>query len=138
MVFPLPVLRGWHQRRGASDSYFGRESTGPYGPGLASCATAPDRQGIACDLSDAQQSSRDRAVDLLGPLQFSERAAECGSRRVRGKRDPVASRAYGTSRKSELKMATLGLVEYADASPEVREVYDYILTTRKTDYINNF
>jgi AhpD family alkylhydroperoxidase len=35
-------------------------------------------------------------------------------------------------------MATLGLVEYADASPEVREVYDDILTTRKTDYINNF
>ncbi len=35
-------------------------------------------------------------------------------------------------------MATLGLVEYADASAEVREVYDDILTTRKTDYINNF
>jgi AhpD family alkylhydroperoxidase len=35
-------------------------------------------------------------------------------------------------------VATLGLVEYADASPEVREVYDDILTTRKTDYINNF
>jgi AhpD family alkylhydroperoxidase len=35
-------------------------------------------------------------------------------------------------------MATLGLIEYADASPEVRAVYDDILTTRKTDYINNF
>ena len=35
-------------------------------------------------------------------------------------------------------MATLGLVEYADASPEVREVYDDIMTTRKTDWINNF
>src|ERR1700716_2098695 len=35
-------------------------------------------------------------------------------------------------------MATLGLVEYADASEEVRAVYDDILTTRKTDYINNF
>ena len=35
-------------------------------------------------------------------------------------------------------MATLGLIEYADASAEVREVYDDILTTRKTDYINNF
>jgi AhpD family alkylhydroperoxidase len=30
------------------------------------------------------------------------------------------------------------LVEYADASPEVRAVYDDILTTRKTDVINNF
>src|SRR5579872_4668705 len=35
-------------------------------------------------------------------------------------------------------MATLGLIEYKDASPRVREVYDDILTTRKTDYINNF
>jgi AhpD family alkylhydroperoxidase len=35
-------------------------------------------------------------------------------------------------------MATLGLVEYDDASPEVRAVYDDIMATRKTDYINNF
>jgi AhpD family alkylhydroperoxidase len=36
------------------------------------------------------------------------------------------------------EMATLGLIEYADASPEVRAVYDDIMTTRQTDYINNF
>jgi glutathionylspermidine synthase len=36
------------------------------------------------------------------------------------------------------EMATLGLVEYADASPEVRAVYDDIMATRKTDWINNF
>jgi len=35
-------------------------------------------------------------------------------------------------------MATLGLVEYADATPEVRAVYDDIMATRKTDWINNF
>jgi AhpD family alkylhydroperoxidase len=35
-------------------------------------------------------------------------------------------------------MATLGLHEYADASPEVRAVYDDIMATRKTDWINNF
>jgi AhpD family alkylhydroperoxidase len=35
-------------------------------------------------------------------------------------------------------MASFGLTEYADASPEVREVYDDIMATRKTDYINNF
>ena len=35
-------------------------------------------------------------------------------------------------------MATLGAIEYADASPEVRAVYDDIMTTRKTDWINNF
>jgi AhpD family alkylhydroperoxidase len=35
-------------------------------------------------------------------------------------------------------MATLGLIEYGDASPEVRAVYDDIKTTRKTDWINNF
>jgi len=35
-------------------------------------------------------------------------------------------------------MATLGLVEYADATPEVRAVYDDIMATRRTDWINNF
>lgn len=35
-------------------------------------------------------------------------------------------------------MATLGLVEYADASPEARAVFDDIMATRNTDYINNF
>src|SRR6202162_4613690 len=35
-------------------------------------------------------------------------------------------------------MATCGFVEYSDASPEVRSVYDDIMATRKTDWINNF
>jgi len=35
-------------------------------------------------------------------------------------------------------MATLGLIEYQDASPEVKAVYDDIMTTRNTDWINNF
>jgi uncharacterized peroxidase-related enzyme len=35
-------------------------------------------------------------------------------------------------------MSTLGLIEYENASPEVRAVYDDIRATRKTDYINNF
>jgi AhpD family alkylhydroperoxidase len=35
-------------------------------------------------------------------------------------------------------MATLGLIEYKDARPEVRAVYDDIMATRKTDWINNF
>jgi AhpD family alkylhydroperoxidase len=35
-------------------------------------------------------------------------------------------------------MATLGLIEYNDASAEVRAVYDDIMATRNTDWINNF
>jgi AhpD family alkylhydroperoxidase len=35
-------------------------------------------------------------------------------------------------------MATLGLVEYADAGAEVRAVYDDIMAVRGTDWINNF
>src|SRR5271167_4908704 len=30
------------------------------------------------------------------------------------------------------------LVEYTDAKPEVRAIYDDIMVTRKTDWINNF
>jgi AhpD family alkylhydroperoxidase len=35
-------------------------------------------------------------------------------------------------------MSLFGLIEYKDASPEVRAVYDDIMVTRKTDWINNF
>src|SRR4026208_2144951 len=35
-------------------------------------------------------------------------------------------------------MATLGYIEYEDASPEVRAIYDDIMLTRNTDWINNF
>src|SRR5690242_11143860 len=35
-------------------------------------------------------------------------------------------------------MSTLGFIEYEDASPEVRAVYDDIMATRKTDKITNF
>jgi AhpD family alkylhydroperoxidase len=35
-------------------------------------------------------------------------------------------------------MATIDFVEYEDASPEVREVYDDIMATRQVDWINNF
>ncbi len=35
-------------------------------------------------------------------------------------------------------MATLGLIKYEDASAEVRAIYDDIMATRKTDWINNF
>ncbi len=35
-------------------------------------------------------------------------------------------------------MALFGLIEYKDASPEVRAVYDDIMATRKTDWINNY
>ena len=35
-------------------------------------------------------------------------------------------------------MATLGLIEYENASAEVRAVYDDIMATRKTDRVTNF
>ena len=35
-------------------------------------------------------------------------------------------------------MATVKLIEYEEAGPEVRAVYDDIMTTRQIDWINNF
>jgi AhpD family alkylhydroperoxidase len=35
-------------------------------------------------------------------------------------------------------MATVKLIEYEVASPEVRAVYDDIMATRKIDWVNNF
>lgn len=50
----------------------------------------------------------------------------------RGRFGCVSMRSRGTS------VATRGLVEYTDANAEVRAVYDDIMATRQTDYINNF
>jgi len=35
-------------------------------------------------------------------------------------------------------MAIFGLIEYEQASPEVRAVYDDIMATRKTNWVSNF
>ncbi len=35
-------------------------------------------------------------------------------------------------------MATVKLIDYEDAGPEVRAVYDDIMATRKIDWVNNF
>ncbi|MGD1210736.1 MAG: carboxymuconolactone decarboxylase family protein [Candidatus Acidiferrales bacterium] len=35
-------------------------------------------------------------------------------------------------------MGSQSSIEYANASPEVRAIYDDIMTTRKTDWVNNF
>ena len=35
-------------------------------------------------------------------------------------------------------MATVKMIEYEEAGPSVRQVYDDIMATRKTDWINNF
>ena len=48
-----------------------------------------------------------------------------------------AAKVFGGS-KPVTVMATLGLIEYGDASPEVRAVYDEIMAARKIDWINNF
>ena len=35
-------------------------------------------------------------------------------------------------------MATVKLIDYEEAGPEVRAVYDDIMATRKSDWVNNF
>ena len=52
---------------------------------------------------------------------------------------PVTSTmgAYGCASRG-CHMSTLGLIEYENASTEVRAIYDDIMATRKTDWVNNF
>lgn len=35
-------------------------------------------------------------------------------------------------------MSTVKLIEYADAAPDVKAVYDDIMRTRRSDWVNNF
>src|SRR6266403_2157863 len=45
---------------------------------------------------------------------------------------------HAANRTRRILMSLFGLIEYEQASPEVRAVYDDIMATRKTDWINNF
>jgi AhpD family alkylhydroperoxidase len=51
-----------------------------------------------------------------------------------GTKEPEAPATKGAAR----AMATVPMIEYAEASPEVRAVYDDIMATRQTDRVNNF
>ncbi len=53
-----------------------------------------------------------------------------------GERTGTKASAPGT--RYDGRMATLGLIEYADATGDVKAVYDDIMATRRTDWINNF
>jgi AhpD family alkylhydroperoxidase len=48
------------------------------------------------------------------------------------------SREAAINRTHNDTMATFRLIEYAEATPEVRAVYDEIMALRKTDWVNNF
>lgn len=48
-------------------------------------------------------------------------------------RDPISPISIG-----DPILATFGLIEYDDATPEVRAVFDDIMATRRTDSVNNF
>jgi AhpD family alkylhydroperoxidase len=50
----------------------------------------------------------------------------------------LSDQQYPPRRGILVAMATLGLVEYPDAPPDVRAVYDDIMATRHTNWINNF
>src|SRR5512146_2216460 len=49
---------------------------------------------------------------------------------------PASNQAWQSSRRDP--MALVKLIEYAEAGPEVRAVYDDIMKTRNVDWINNF
>ena len=55
-----------------------------------------------------------------------------------GSIDLAQEDASAASRSGGSMSATRQPVEYDEATPEVREIYDDIMATRKTDWINNF
>jgi AhpD family alkylhydroperoxidase len=59
-------------------------------------------------------------------------------RTARQWQEPFSSMRLIYSEPRETTVALVTLIEYADAAPEVRAVYDDIMKTRGTDWINNF
>jgi AhpD family alkylhydroperoxidase len=84
-----------------------------------------------------------RVLDFLDTFERSSTSARREMQASYGGR-PEALRAKGRESRAsspghyDRVMATLGLIEYEHASADVRAVYDDIMATRKTDWINNF
>ena len=98
-----------------------------------------DQQGTAVQLPPARKSAPVTEQTVYrGALQFSERAAQHRRGRVRRIGGQTAGRPHRTAGNRIRSHGHFGLIEYADASPEVRAVYDDIMATRNTDWINNF
>jgi AhpD family alkylhydroperoxidase len=82
-------------------------------------------------------ASRLRAVWIAGVGTVFARLLFL-KRLITGTGDPWRTSGRGMPCPTGVLMATYALIEYQDASAEVRAVYDDIMATRKTDWINNF
>ena len=124
---PVPRRRGGEQRRDG---------------GEAACAPTPPRcpswivliEGNA--VPDVEGAADDLAPALAGARRDGARRARSTGSSSRGSR-PRGARADRAPR-PENTMALVPLIEYADASPEVRAVYDDIMATRNVASVNNF
>ncbi len=99
---------------------------------------APATGKILSDLILSWQNGPDRRdaskLFAIRRRQNDSRNGGALEQPVTGDRSPP----LGFTENWSLKMSLFGLIEYSDAAPEVRAVYDDIMATRKTDYINNF
>jgi len=85
-----------------------------------------------------QTSSPAEILDPRGPLRISRFYDQPHSALSSSGRFLLPSWKFCTQVSWETFMATFGLIEYQDAAPQVRAIYDDIMATRKTDWINNF
>ena len=122
----LPLDEGFvlqHQRRAAEDDD-DREAHPQHRSTLRS------QQLSHADLHD-RRADRDRRGDVdVGDLEGDEEQDD---------REEVEKEFHGAELLPKgAIMSIVRLVEYADAAPEVRAVYDEIMQARGTDWINNF
>src|SRR5580692_393991 len=69
----------------------------------------------------------------MGSRKQRDRKQRCRRQRDRKQRSRKQRGRKQHEQQRRKTVATLGLIEYQDASAEVREVYDDIMATRKTD-----
>src|SRR5947199_8827087 len=98
---------------------------------------AAPRQSMTCQLV-FDQKSRFPPTGLGSRAPHRALVTRCGFRMTMARGEAIESCRSKRLLDWESAMSTFGLIEYKDASPEVRAIYDDILATRKTDWINNF
>src|SRR5690606_20226435 len=85
-----------------------------------------------------QDQDRDVTVALWHPVRVPVRHPDDGLDTGHTSNAPPSCGAFACREPRSEQMALVELVEYEDAGAEVRAIYDDIMRTRNTDWINNF
>ncbi len=133
-------------RGGARSCSSRRATTRRWAPGRCaarSSASSRIRSPTSCSAARSSPARRSSSAARRTRKRSTSRSSRARRRAEPEKvtvpaDEPTAGRGPGRDSGRVAPLSAVPLIEYEDASPEVRAVYDDIMETRQVDWVNNF